>query len=107
MEAFPVLRMHPNHPYRHHCNLATIKRRRRKHRAPLREIISETERVVRRQSLPYRANERRTQYVVHENGVRLSWAMIQRLTCLGYPIVSQRIWMVCQSFILTLFDVFC
>ena len=104
MEALPVLRIHPNHPYRHHCNPATIKEQRRKHRAPLRrKTILEAARVVRRQS-PYRANERETQYyVVHENGVVQSWAMImQRLTCLGYPIASQRNWMVSQVFFLSI-----
>ena len=104
MEALPVLRIHPNHPYHHHCNPATIKEQRRKHRAPLRrKTILEAARVVRRQS-PYRANERETQYyVVHENGVVQSWAMImQRLTCLGYLIASQRNWMVSQVFFLSI-----
>ena len=95
VEALPVLRMHPKHPYHHHYNPATIKGQRRKHRAPLRrKTIVEAAQVVRRQS-PYRANEKETQYVVHVNGVVQSWAMIMpRPSCPGYPIVSQRNWTV-------------
>ena len=100
MEAFPVLRMHPNHPYRHHCRPATIKGQPQL-RAPLRcATTSEAEQVVRRQS-PYRANEKVTRYVARGNGKKT----MQQLSCLGYPTVSQRIWMVCQVLSI-LFDTF-
>jgi hypothetical protein len=113
--------MYPHHRHHHHChhsatiNLLPVKgrcgfRKQPQLRAPLRRaIISAAIRVMPRQS-PHPSNERVTQDVgepMRARGNDRSWAMQPRmqraLTCPGYPIVSQRSWMVCQI-LSTLFD---